>query len=269
MPHFIFFDCETTGVEFGSRLIELGAIATDEAGQVLATFHCLCNPGMPIPADSTRTHNITDDMVGDVESADLALVCFSEWLQIYESPVMIAHNAPYDVGIMSYELQRAGLPMLDAVVFDTCAHARALKVTKDNKLSTLVEHYGIEVIGVAHRAMADVDACRQYFNLTRPDPIVVTPWQAPYQFTDKAEHLTEHLFDLPELVATASPLSFDYADAKGNPSTRTITPYGWALLSDGSVSFHGLDHSKGARRTFKADRILRRLVTVGATEVQS
>ena len=51
---FIALDVETTGVEPGSRLIELAAIAFDDDG-IIDIFERTVNPGMPLPADAAKT----------------------------------------------------------------------------------------------------------------------------------------------------------------------------------------------------------------------
>lgn len=252
------FDTETTGLERGSRVVELAAIKFDETG-VIDRFETLVNPQMFIPADATKTHGITDEMVDGAPLLADVMEKFNAWRE--DIPVAVAHYALYDTGVLSWDLGRIGAALpFDLTVVDTCDIARALGVTKKNNLDALVEHYGITRIGTAHRAMSDADACLQYLlkvsggGASWPGK----PWDAAghdYRFT---LDLPPNLADLPTRVGTGQPITFLYEDDKGKQTERTVTPYGWAERTDhpGTVYFHGLCHLRGERRTFRADRVL-------------
>ncbi|WP_336118257.1 3'-5' exonuclease, partial [Klebsiella pneumoniae] len=58
-------DVETTGRDASvDRVVELG-IVVGRRGEVVARYNWLINPGMPIPAEVTAIHHITDEMVAD------------------------------------------------------------------------------------------------------------------------------------------------------------------------------------------------------------
>ena len=249
--NYIAIDTETTGLEPGSRLVELAAIGCNDHG-IFGRFESLIDPGMPIPADTSKVNGITDDMVVGKPSADVVLQDFFKWADMDTD--FIAHHARYDTGIISWDAARWGITILaDAMIIDTKEIAKEVGATKTNHLATLVEHYGIEREGEAHRAMSDADACMKYFRLIDRQ-CVRRPWVDAghdYTYTDE---FPEKLANLPELVATATPLSFTYEDAKGNVRDRMITPYGWAL-KNGELYFHGRCHMRDDRRTFRADRV--------------
>ena len=247
------FDCETTGLEPGSRLVELSSIAMNEAGEEIDRFDRLVDPGMPLPADVITVHGLTNaDLAGKGEAEEV-LAEWQHWIRsLAPEQTGIAHFAPYDMGVLSWEMGRVGISLPSFSVVDTCAMAKIHGVTPNNKLQTLVEHHGITRIGDAHRARSDADACRQVFNLLRANgvPITSNPWSSEHQYIGD---LPAAFKSLPELVATGGRLEFHYTDAKGAETTRRITPYGWAAKADG-VYFHGLCHEKGERRTFRTDR---------------
>jgi DNA polymerase III epsilon subunit-like protein len=58
-PTCVVLDTETTGLHDGARIVEIAVLGV--GGSVL--FESLVNPGVPIPAEATRIHGITDDMV--------------------------------------------------------------------------------------------------------------------------------------------------------------------------------------------------------------
>ena len=251
--HFCSFDVETTGLEAGSRIIEIAAIKRDIAtGNVLDTFCEFVNPQMPVPEDVRQVNGINPEWLVGAHHAGPVL---DRWLAfIAGSAFLTAHFAPYDVGITSWELDRWALKHPDMPVVDTCELAKAVKETPNNKLPTLVQHYGITTSGDAHRAQADAEACASYYllasKLAKP---VSRTWQPDHRYVKPVE-LPKHLRDLPDLVAEGKPFPFEYTDAEGTKSHRTITPYGWSAVK-GALMFHGLCHTRGERRTFRADRV--------------
>jgi DNA polymerase III epsilon subunit-like protein len=255
MLSYISFDTETTGVEPGSRPVEIAAIHFLEDGTVLDRFESLCNPGLPLPADVSAIHGLTAEEVAAAPSLEDTLHRFLVWMdeqdQSGQPPyAMLAHYATYDVSILSYALDLVGKPHPDKVVVCTCEMAKAIKETANNKLDTLVEHYGL-VRDQAHRALADADAVRQYFVLKRNHIHHGTPWTPEWTYTS----VDSLLVWLPEIIKKGGIFAFDYTDARGNQSSRRIIPYGWAKNRKGVVEFHGLDLDKGERRTFHAERV--------------
>ncbi len=250
MTTWVAFDTETTGLEPGSRLLDLAAVAFDDHGTVLATFNQLVHPGMPIPPDASEINGITDDVVAGQPSTTQVLADFLAWLP--SRSTLIAHNAPYDCDILTWEFQRAGLDLPKQRVIDTCLMAKALAETKDNRLQTLIRHHRLKVIGDAHRALPDADAVRQYFLVVRPRLAPV-----PKPWTGRCAHpkkLPRTLSALPTWVDSARRLRISYTDAHGATSKREITPYGYATTGSG-LMIHGFCHLAGNRRQFKAERM--------------
>ena len=99
-------DTETTGTnQLTDKVIELGIVIVEyspDTGQVyrvLETFDELEDPGMPIPPESTKIHNITDEMVKGKKINDEAV----ERL-LSDVPLIIAHNATFDRGFVEARL---------------------------------------------------------------------------------------------------------------------------------------------------------------------
>ena len=254
----IFFDTETTGLDRGSRMLSLAAIAVDESTyEEIDRCEWTVNPGMPVPPDVTKINGFTDETVKDAPPADQVLREFSEW--VGKNRNLVGHYVSYDTGILTWEAGRAGIALPPGLlVLDTCEIARSLRRTKRNSLDALVEHYGIERCGEGHRAMSDADACLQYLRKVRATEHIAyewTPWDSAghdYAYTDA---LPDPLRHLPDLVAAGAPLTFRYEDKDGALTERTITPYGWAAKGDG-VYFHGFCHLRQERRTFHVERVL-------------
>ena len=73
---FIAFDTETTGLSSTTdRVIEIGAIKFDKTG-IIDKFETLINPQKPIPVECTEINHITNEMVKDAPTAEVALKKF-------------------------------------------------------------------------------------------------------------------------------------------------------------------------------------------------
>ena len=92
------FDLETTGLDAATdQIIEIG-IARFRDGEVLAEYHTLIRPSVPIPADITHLTGIHQEDVEDAPAIEAVL----EDLRAYfgDTPI-IAHNAQFDVSFMN------------------------------------------------------------------------------------------------------------------------------------------------------------------------
>lgn len=254
---FIVFDTETTGVEPGSRPVEIAALKVNDRGDVTDVLHHVINPFMPMPPDAGAVNGFTTEELAACGGACGPMTDFLSFID--GAAFAVAHNAPFDVGIVSRSLESFGLAVPTVPVVDTCEMAKAIKETPNNKLQTLVEYYGIK-LGEgqrAHRALGDTEACRLYYAIAsqkvKPQ---AKPWTSPGHWIEPGEmvELHPHLKGLPGLITDGKPFSFGYTDAKGAKSNRTITPYGWAKVASG-IAVHGLCHEKNERRTFLADRM--------------
>lgn len=166
---FIVFDIETTGFKREeARIIEIAV--QDLRGGQNSTFQSLINPGCYVP--NQRVHGITTRMVckSGVPRMDELIPIFVRYIESRQKPgghvVIVAHNArSFDIPILINEFRRYNHEIPPNWLFlDTLALARELmKAGGTNpptnaKLQVLREHYGIPIVGSAHRAMSDVYA---------------------------------------------------------------------------------------------------------------
>lgn len=154
---FVVVDLETTGGRAGSDAItEIGAVKV-RGGEVLGEFQTLVNPGVPVPAQITVLTGITNAMVLPAPRIDEVLPTFLEFVR---GAVLVAHNAPFDVGFLRAAARATGHPWPGNQVVDTVRLARAV-VTRDevpnHKLSTLAGLFRAEVTP-DHRALSDARA---------------------------------------------------------------------------------------------------------------
>jgi DNA polymerase III epsilon subunit family exonuclease len=150
-------DVETTGwLADAASITEIGAVRLAK-GQVVAEFSALVNPGVPIPPPITELTGITDGMVASAPPIGEVLPRF---LQFARDSVLVAHNAPFDLGFLRAAATACSLPWPPCAVLDTAVLARIVLrpgEVIDHKLATLAEHFGSSS-GPRHRALADAMA---------------------------------------------------------------------------------------------------------------
>lgn len=155
---FCVVDLETTGgsAEGGSMITEIGAVKV-RGGEVLGEFQTLVNPRTDIPAFIAVLTGITNGMVSDAPPIESALPAF---LEFAAGSVLVAHNAPFDVGFLRYfaDQQGRGWPAFE--VLDTAKLARRV-ITRDDapncKLSSLAKAFNSPTTP-NHRALEDARA---------------------------------------------------------------------------------------------------------------
>ncbi|SCG46603.1 DNA polymerase-3 subunit epsilon [Micromonospora humi] len=154
---FVVVDLETTGgAPDGGGITEIGAVKV-RGGEELGVLATLVNPGVPIPPFITVLTGITQAMLLPAPPIEQVLPSFLEFLT---DAVLVAHNAPYDVGFLKAACARHGYPWPNPRVLDTAALARRV-LTRDEvpnrKLGTLAAYFRTAT-QPNHRALDDAKA---------------------------------------------------------------------------------------------------------------
>ena len=155
-------DTETTGIETcRDRVVDLGVVIVENF-TIVERFGWLVNPGVPIPAEASAIHGITDDMVTNEQP--FVEVAF-DFAQAVRGCIPVAYNSRFDRSILTAEFLRAGFadpPALfhrgDANAWiDAFVWAKAYNpFAKGKKLGQVAERFGVE-LGQAHRAVGDCE----------------------------------------------------------------------------------------------------------------
>lgn len=154
---FVVVDLETTGgAPDGGGITEIGAVKV-RGGEELGVLATLVNPGEPIPPFITVLTGITQAMLLPAPSIETVLPSFLEFIR---DAVLVAHNAPYDVGFLKAACARHGYGWPNPRVLDTVALARRV-LTRDevpnHKLGTLAAFFRASR-QPTHRALDDAAA---------------------------------------------------------------------------------------------------------------
>jgi DNA polymerase-3 subunit epsilon len=155
---FCVVDLETTGgsAAGGSMITEIGAVKV-RGGEVLGEFQTLVNPVQSIPPFIAVLTGITDSMVATAPTIDQALPAF---LEFATGCVLVAHNAPFDVGFLKHFAAAQGRPWPGFEVLDTAVLARRVvhrDETPNHKLGSLARLFASTTVP-NHRALSDARA---------------------------------------------------------------------------------------------------------------
>jgi len=154
---FVIVDLETTGGSPASAgITEIGAVKV-RGGEILGEFATLINPQVDIPPFIAALTGITNALVA--QSPTLRGVMPS-LLEFIGDAVVVAHNAPFDVGFLTHACKMQGIAWPKPAVVDTARLAR-VTLNRDEvtncKLGTLAMFFHSPTTPT-HRALDDARA---------------------------------------------------------------------------------------------------------------
>lgn len=158
---FVVLDLETTGSSpaTGAGITEIGAVKV-RGGQVIGEFQTLINPGGPIPAFITILTGITQSMVAPAPSIEEVFPAFLEFLGPHQENVLVAHNAPFDIGFLKASATNQNYLWPKYQILDTARLARHVLLRDEVincKLATLAQFFRTHT-SPNHRALDDAKA---------------------------------------------------------------------------------------------------------------
>ena len=157
---FVVFDIETTGLNsHTNKIIEIGAVKI-KAGRIIDRYSQLINPGISIPYHITEITSITNEQVANQPKIDEVIGKFVEFIG---DAVLVAHNAPFDMGFIKRDIKEYLNIDLESSVIDTLQMARDLFPDfKKYGLGDLNKSLGL-ALEKHHRAVDDSQATANMF----------------------------------------------------------------------------------------------------------
>lgn len=154
---FVVLDLETTGWSpQDDAITEIGAVRIRGSVRT-GEFASLVNPGVPVPASIEELTGISDWLLS--RAPRLAAVV-AGLLRFAEGSVLVAHNAPFDLGFLTAACADCGLTWPGFTMLDTVTLARELLAedeVPDRRLGTLAAFFRTRTTPT-HRALADARA---------------------------------------------------------------------------------------------------------------
>ena len=139
----IVLDTETTGLKFSEnhRIIEIAALEIIDFLPTGKKFHKYINPQRDVPESSVNIHGITEKFL---EDKPLFKEIADEFLEFVGSDNIIAHNAPFDIGFLNFELQKCSRDILLNASIDTVILAREKFPGQSVSLDALCKRLSID-----------------------------------------------------------------------------------------------------------------------------
>ena len=150
-----FFDLETTGIKIGKdRIVQIGVVRLGADGS-RTTYRSFVNPGIPIPAEATEVHGITDADVADAPDLEQLATTVLEHLDGCD---LAGFNCiRFDVPFLAEELFRVGHAW-DTSTLRIVDVQRIFHRMEPRNLSAALKFYCDRDHAGAHDALADVEA---------------------------------------------------------------------------------------------------------------
>ncbi len=157
---YVVFDIETTGLSFKlCKIIEIGAVRLDRAGNVISRFSEFVNPEEPIPYIIEKLTSINDNMVKDADTIDKVMPRFLEFCQ---GAMLVAHNATFDTTFIRVNARRLGLEY-DFTALDTMTLAYIFLPELGRYNLDRLTHYFKLTNAHHHRACDDAEVTSEIF----------------------------------------------------------------------------------------------------------
>src|SRR5665213_1595016 len=152
----IAIDLETTGkYPLDAEICEMAAVKW-RGGQIVDIFQSLIKPIHRMHDEVIAIHHITNEMV---EGAPVLAEKLTDFHKFINDGHILAHHAPFDMGFLAWEFEKASLPLPSKTGFCTSLLSRNINANVSNhRLATLAVHFGIDA-GAAHRALDDAKTC--------------------------------------------------------------------------------------------------------------
>lgn len=257
---FALFDVETTGLSpaYGHRVCEVACLCVHQ-GEEVGRFESLVDPQRSISAGAFRVNQITSEML--VGAPPFSAIAEPLLAQMEES-VLVAHNAPFDLGFLAKELEIARLAPPEGPIIDTLALSRRIYRSASHSLSAITRTLQLPA-EPTHRAMSDVQATRCLLDRMLHD------LESRWNVTTLAQVIDfqggpipyPHPRTLPLPPALAEALEskgrvlMRYVDARGQETERVVRPLSIGE-QQGYLYLTAHCYWREELRTFRLDRII-------------
>jgi DNA polymerase III subunit epsilon len=261
---FVLFDVETTGLSpaYGHRVCEVACLRV-RGGEQVGRFEALVDPGRRISPGAYHVNQITAEMLaGAPRFATVA----RQVLALMDGGVLVAHNAPFDLGFLAMELELARVPPPEGPVVDTLTLCRRVYRFASNSLPAVARTLAVDT-GPGHRAMGDAwttwgvleailcELGRRWQVRTLRELLNFQGGSIPYP-APQALALPPALA---EALACAGEVRMRYVDANGNETDRVVHPLR-VQEQHGTLYLTAHCYRAGALRTFRLDRVIELVV---------
>lgn len=156
----VFFDVETPNGK-NDRICSIGFVETDRERNVLNRKLLLVDPEESFSDINMRIHGIAPvDVKGKPTFPE---VWDAELASAFDGALLVAHNAAFDLSVLSKDIEHYGIDANPAIYACTKSLAKSICPNCPNlKLPTVCDYLGVDM-GVHHRALDDALGCERIF----------------------------------------------------------------------------------------------------------
>lgn len=182
---YVFLDVETPNKR-NDTICSIGAIKTDTTGRVIDRLYTLVNPEVKFSSFNIGIHGIQPEDVAD--SPTFNTLWNDRLSSMLDGSILVAHNAQFDLTVLSKSLIRARIPTPDFNYVCTVEFGGdALSGYESCKLDAMCRAIGYDLVN-HHNAMDDTEACMNIFwrsveatgRLPKPSTYVFRSSYSPY-----------------------------------------------------------------------------------------
>lgn len=193
---YLIFDTETTGIDSSLRMVEIGWLLCDDSKEIIEEKNYLIYPdGFIMPSSATKINGITQSMLIQ-DGVPIQLVLEELATDLLNIDYIVAHNIAFDLKVLAKEYLLAGMENPLANKYEICTmklSTNFCKIKKKNqkgyKWPSLQELYlklFSNYFDGAHRALADIYACKECFFKLLDLHVISTPKQPVQKIIDQA-----------------------------------------------------------------------------------
>lgn len=254
---FVGFDTETSGkYPLDAEICEIAAVKWRN-GEIVGTFESLIKPSKPMGAEVIAIHGITNDMV---ENAPHISEKIGEFHAFVQDAIPIAHHAPFDLGFIANEFEKAGLPLpVLPVVCSSLLSRKVFPESENHRLQTLIKFFQLPQ-GTAHRALDDAKACLEVglkcFEKTGSEAVLEHAFQAQggpltwlrFSMRELRDHAV--IKNLVKAVEEQRVVEMAYGAGSTPGAKRRVHPMGVVRSLDGDFLVAYAEHDQRSKRYF-------------------
>lgn len=234
------FDTETSGkYPLSAEICEIAGVKWRN-GEIVDTFETLIKPTKTMSNEVIAIHGITNEMVENAPPIQEKIADFHRFVQ---DAVVVAHHSPFDLGFVSHEFEKVGLPLpTDPALCSSLLSRRLFPESENHRLQTLIRFFNLAQ-GAAHRALDDTKACLEVTLRC----LAKTGEEATLEdvFASQGGEITWKRFSMRELaqrstvkvlmdaVANQARVSMIYSAGSAPGSPRIVHPEGLVRSLDG------------------------------------
>ena len=168
---FAVFDVETPNYN-NDRISAIGVCIVED-DEIKLSKYWLCNPETYFNSFNIQLTGITPDDVADAMNFS---ELWEELLPLFDGRILIAHNAPFDMGVLAKCCKAYGISDLRYVPYACTVRMskRAFPDLPNHKLNTVSDFLGIDLLH--HRADSDTLACAKILLACMEQGVSVIPF---------------------------------------------------------------------------------------------